>query len=164
MHRRVRAIGFFAVTAVAAACRHPRPFGDVPGAADGRTTAIFTLRAAECDGNLSALTVFDLPAVRAGVVLAGVALVDGDSAEPRLRAQMRAYDVTAPVLRLAADTRDSIGRLTAGLGPTILVLERGRRDLTVLRAPHNVTQLQDVEDSLVAIAARAPHLGRGPRS
>lgn len=148
-----RVLAFVAFLTGAGCYRH-RPFAEFPRDRSGRIAAIFALRAAECDGNLSALRVFERPAIASGVVLAGVVLVDGDSAEPRLRAQMRAFDVEAPLLRLARTTRDSLARLTDGFGPAIVVMDRARRDVALFHAPQSSEQLVQLTDTLRSLARR----------
>jgi len=135
-------------------CDAPAALADFPADTGGRPVGIVVMRPADCDGNLASLAAFEAPRIRSGLVLAGVILVEGDSAEPRLRDQLRAYDVVAPVLHLAAATRDSIGTLTRGLGPAIVVYDRARNQMLVMPTPQSPRGLLAFTDTLTSIAAR----------
>lgn len=142
------------VLAATAACLGGRgPLADLPSSPSHAPTALFVLRSTECDANVSVLQLFDRPAIRRGVRLVGVVLLDGDSAAATVRSQLRAFDVHAPLLRVSRGTRDSLATATRGLGPTIVVRDARGVLTRLLPAPQSPSQLRAVADALTSLAA-----------
>ena len=139
------------------ACAKPRPLSDLPSRADGGPTAVFALRASQCDANVAVLRAFDRRTIRGRVTLAGVLLLDGDSAAASLRSQLRAFDVDVPFVHASSATRDSLATLVDRAGPSVVVFTRAYGEVLVLPSPQSTRQLLAFQRTLETLARRRPN-------
>ncbi|WP_148306402.1 hypothetical protein [Gemmatirosa kalamazoonensis] len=154
--RRPRILGapVVGVSAALLACARPRPLSDLPSRPDGGPTAVFALRARQCDANVATLRAFDRRTVRGRVTLAGVLLLDGDSAAAGVRSQLRAFDVDVPLVHVSAPTRDSLATLIDRAGPSVVVYTRAYGEVLVLPSPQSTRQLVAFHRTLETLALR----------